>query len=374
MIIFRNPGHLDIRAIKTFGLSSKEGQDKIGRFGTGLKYATAVIARHGGSMVISTGDERYDIGSQSDSFRGRDLTQLTMNGDALPYTTDLGRDWEPWMAFRELYANALDEGGDVARFELEQDACGDETVISVDLSSFEAIFFSMEEHFIGGDDKPIWQSKDIEVHQGRSLFVFYKGVAIMKLKEPAAFRYNLQGYVDLTEDRTAKYDWQVRAKIAGALASCDDDAICKGAVDQRNVFEASLDYSTSTATDTFLGAAVSSGANCNPTAMALVKAQLPADADGFTVISKGEPGAETLSNGLSILRAAGADLSKCRFVLASGMRFYGDYEVRGDMILINEAVFEKQERMTLALFGGYAEIVDANWPIKRLIELTQVAA
>ena len=34
MIIFRNAGALDIRAIKTFGLSSKEGQDKIGRFGT----------------------------------------------------------------------------------------------------------------------------------------------------------------------------------------------------------------------------------------------------------------------------------------------------------------------------------------------------
>ena len=374
MIIFRNNGTLDTRAIKTFGLSSKEGQDKIGRFGTGLKYATSVIARNGGDMTISVDGETYVIGSAADEFRGRQVTQLTINGEPLPYTTDLGRDWEPWMAFRELYANALDEGGDVSRAESAQQACGDETVISVDLAAFEAIFFSMEEHFIGSGEAPLWKSSQIEVHPGRSLFVFYKGVAVMKLKEPAAFRYNLLGYIDLTEDRTAKYDWQVRNRIAMALAQCDDDKVIKAAVDQRNTFEASIDYSACAPSEAFLGGAVAAGANCNPTAMALVKAQIPADADNYTVISTDHPAGEALRSAVSALSRAGGDLSKVRFVLADGMRFYGDHEVRNDMILINESIFGKPERIMVAVFSGYAEVVDGAWPIKRLIEMTKAVA
>lgn len=374
MIVFRNPGSLDIRAIKTFGLSSKEGQDKIGRFGTGLKYATSVIARNGGSMMISVGDRSFEIGTSVDEFRGRSVTQLTINGEPLPYTTDLGRDWEPWMAFRELYANALDEGGDVSRAEEVQAACGDETVISVSLAAFEAIFFSMEEHFIGQHEKPIWKSDQIEVFQGRSLFVFYKGVAIMKLKEPAAFRYNLLGMVDLTEDRTAKYDWQVRGKIASALAQSDDEKVIGAAVDQRNAFEAGIDFSNSTPSESFLGGAVSAGENCNPTAMALVKAKLPVDANKFTVISTKTPGGEALRGAVSALQRAGGDLSKARFVLADGMKFYGDYEVRNDMILLNEAIYEDPARMKVAVFNGYAKIVDPAWPIKRLIEMTGESA
>ena len=74
----------------------------------------------------------------------------------------------------------------------------------------------MEEHFIGRDEYPLWESRDIAVYRGKSKFIFYRGIAVMKLKEPAAFRYSLKGYLDLTEDRTAKYDWIVRSKIAEA--------------------------------------------------------------------------------------------------------------------------------------------------------------
>ena len=366
MIIFRNSGSLDVRAIKTFGLSSKEGQDKIGRFGTGLKYATAVIARHGGTMTIATGGETYVIGTTPDDFRGRAIAQLTMNGADLPYTTDLGRDWEPWMAFRELYANAVDEGGTVLRSEAMLDLCGDETIIGVDLGAFEAIYFSMEEHFIGSDEAPIMKSKAIEVYPGRSLFVFYRGVAIMKLKEPAAFRYNLLGYVDLTEDRTAKYDWQVRCKLAEAIAACDNEKVLHGALDQRNTFEASIDFSTAAPSDTFIGAAVSVGANCNPTAMALVRAQMPADKLSYTTLSREQPGGAALHDAMQVLAACGADLSRASFVLAEGIKFYGDHEVRNGAVFINSDIFDKPDRMIIAVIEGYHTVVGNHWIAKSL--------
>lgn len=105
--------------------------------------------------------------------------------------------------------------------------------------------------------------------------------------------------------------------------------------------------------------------------MALVKAQIPADAGNFTVISRGEPGAAALAEAVAALRRAGADLAECRFVLATGIRFYGDYEVRNDMILLNEAIFEKPARMMVAAFAGYGDVVGNDWAIHRLIDVTR---
>lgn len=373
MIHFRNPGEIDIRALTTFGLSSKD-ESKIGRFGTGLKYATAVILREGGTMRICTGNETFEIGSKVDTFRGKEVTQITMNGDPLPFTADLGRDWEPWMAFRELYANALDEGGEVARTDDPAKAEEDKTTISVDLAKFEAIYFSMEEHFISADEEPIWASDSIEVYPGRSLFVFYRGIAIMKLKEPAAYRYNLLGYVDLTEDRTAKYTWQVEGRIARALAETMNTEIAEAATDNRNTFEADLDFSNEDASEVFIGATVNHGANANPTAMARVKAQLPTDASEATVISKAQPGGETLIEALKRLRGVGADLSKCKFVLAEGITFYGDFEVRGDAVFLNQSIFENQDKMTLACLLGYDGVVGNKWLARKLLSVTEKAA
>ena len=81
-----------------------------------------------------------------------------------------------------------------------------------------------------------------------------------------------------------------------------------------------------------------------------------------------------MRSAVSALSRAGGDLSKVRFVLADGMRFYGDHEVRNDMILINESIFGKPERIMVAVFSGYAEVVDGAWPIKRLIEMTKAVA
>jgi hypothetical protein len=376
MIIFRNPGQIDLRAIKTFGLSSKSGQNKIGRFGTGLKYATAVIARNGGEASIWTDGAWHNVGQREEEFRDQTITQLTMDGADLPFTTDLGRDWENWMAFRELYSNALDEGGNVERADALPTATDGETVIAVKMDAFEAIYFSMEEHFIGSDESPVWESDAMAVYAGRSHFVFYKGIAIQKLKEPAAFRYNLKGYIDLTEDRTAKYSWQVNNQVCEAVLACDCQQVLEAACDQRNPFEAKLDFSdvSTKPSESFLGAAVALGVNSNPTATAVVRSQLPPDGSTATVISKGTPGAEALSNALSVARRIGADLSKAKFVLAEGVPMYGDFDIRGDAVFLAESIFDNPERMTLAVIEGYAGIVGRSWMAKRLIAVTEPAS
>lgn len=372
MIIFKNTGAIDLRAISTFGLSSKADQNKIGRFGTGLKYATAVIARNGGKLSIWADGQWNTTGTRTENFRDQEVEQLTLNGADLPFTTDLGRDWEIWMAFRELYSNALDEEGAVERGEGLPEPSDDQTIIAVELDAFEAIYFTMEEHFIGNDESPIFESDEIQVFPGRSKFLFYRGIAIQKLKKPAAYRYNLKGYVDLTEDRTAKYSWQTGAKIARALIGCTDPEIVKAACDQRNEYEAGIDFSevNKKPSQEFLGAAVELGANCNPSARAIVRAQLPADCDAATILQKGAPGAEALSAALVTLREIGADLSKAKFVLAEGLTLIADFDVRGDAVFLSERIFNDPDRMTIAVIKGYDAIEGKNWLVKRAIDLS----
>lgn len=55
MIIFRNAGTIDPKSITTFGVSSKENPGAIGFFGTGLKYALAILLRHGWCSPRSRG-------------------------------------------------------------------------------------------------------------------------------------------------------------------------------------------------------------------------------------------------------------------------------------------------------------------------------
>ena len=373
MIVFRNKGAIDLRALTTFGLSSKAGQDKIGRFGTGLKYATAVIVRNGGKVSFFNGDGWKVTGTREDMFRDQAVMQITFDDADLPFTTDLGRDWEVWMAFRELYSNALDEEGTVSRTDDLPDSDSDETIIAVDLDAFEAIYFSMEEHFIGADEEPVYATDSFEVYRGRSQFVFYRGIAIQKLKYPAAYRYNLKGYVDLTEDRTAKYNWQVQNRIASGILLCTNTDIATAACDQRNEYEASIDFSDvgDKPCEVFLGAAVSLAANCNPTATAIVRAQLPSDGSTATILQKGAPGAEKLSESLGLLRNIGADLSKAKFVLAEGIPIYRDFDVRGDAVFISEDIFEKQDRMNLAVVEGYSGVIGGNWMARQLIAKAQ---
>jgi hypothetical protein len=271
------------------------------------------------------------------------------------------------MAFRELYSNALDENGGVERVETAPEISND-TTIAVDLPAFEAIYFSIEEHFISKEEKPLWESYDLEIYQGRSLFIFYRGITIMKLKEPAAYRYNLKQQIDLTEDRTAKYSWQVKGRLESTLASITDDKIASTICDNRNSFEATLDYSAHTASSNFIAAAVKLGGNCNPTAMALVKAQMPKDKTIATVYGKAEPGGLCLSNALEVLRSLDADLSNCQFVLASGVKFYGAFDVRNTAIFLHEDIFEDQEKMTIAVLEGFAELSGHHWFAKQLMK------
>lgn len=247
MIVFENKGALDIRAIKTFGVSSKEDKSTaIGYFGTGLKYAIAILLRNNHKVAIVTGHERYEFDTVQSTIRNDTFDIVTMNGEELGFTTELGKDWELWMAFRELYSNALDEHGKVYRADMaELDA--DNTYVMVQGVDFDEVFDKRHLYFLcEANPHRVASNATVEVYdrsrQAEST-IFYKGIAASNTKVPAMYDYNFLKGVTLSEDRMIKSQWDVTWNIPGVVLQSQDKAFIKKMVQAPDLsFEGGLNY------------------------------------------------------------------------------------------------------------------------------------
>jgi len=215
-IYFHNPGTLDLDTIRLMGVSVKpDSENPIGYFGTGLKFAIATLLRTGHEITLTTAGTEYVFRQRSQSVRGQDFGIVYMNDEKLGFTTELGKNWKPWMAFRELHSNALDEGGSSATVCPEAD-----TIIAVSGVGIEEAYRRRSQIFL--ETKPLWTFDNIEVHPGSSNIIFYRGVTALKREKPYAFTYNIKKEMSLTEDRFLKSeflaDWEIREAIESTSA------------------------------------------------------------------------------------------------------------------------------------------------------------
>jgi hypothetical protein len=221
-VSFVNRGLIDLRAVRTFGMSAKECENPIGFFGTGFKYAIAVCLRLGCKVTLWRGLERYDFDTGDAELRGASFKVVRMHGEELAFTTDLGKTWEAWQAFRELYCNALDEGGHV--FAGDCEPAEDHTTVVVHGEKFHAAY--LERANIVLQAEPRWRTSQVEVHQRSCHFGFYRGIRATQLQNHAVMTYNVVRNLDLTEDRTIKNVYAFNGAIRDAiLGSADGDLI-----------------------------------------------------------------------------------------------------------------------------------------------------
>jgi hypothetical protein len=108
----KNDGELDIRLVALMGGTTKSNdQYKIGQFGSGLKYTLAFLIRNNLSFKIFSGIQEVNIYTEKETIRGEEFEIICINGQRTSITTRMGEDWLAWMIVRELWCNALDEGG-----------------------------------------------------------------------------------------------------------------------------------------------------------------------------------------------------------------------------------------------------------------------
>lgn len=224
-IYFKNDGVIDIRAVTTLGVSAKK-EGSIGYFGTGLKFAIARILRAGGSVWIWAGGEGYTFGVEDQEIRGADFQVVTMNGNPLGFTTSLGRDWEMWMAVREIACNCSDEGGYSGYVDdlNPLPAPGEnETLIVVDCEEFAKAYESRFEYLL--DFSKISDCFDkFEIAEGRTKGLFYRGVRVYTHEKNFIFHYNITDFIKLGEDRAiANSYWYLDYELPKILASCEDE-------------------------------------------------------------------------------------------------------------------------------------------------------
>jgi hypothetical protein len=210
--IFHNNGIIQPEAWEMHGVSAKTTDHPIGMFGTGLCYAIAVIIRHGHKITIKAGDQLHEFGVKDINFRGKEFQQITCNGKGLSFTTSYGETWPLWAAYRELASNCIDEGGIQYIGEPQDEG----TSIIVEGDEFIDICENHDDFFIG-DREPIATCSLLDVYEGKGI-LYYRGVKVGEL-ENASYSYLIKDKIELTEDRTFKYEYQIRQKIGWAYAS-----------------------------------------------------------------------------------------------------------------------------------------------------------
>jgi len=268
-IMFKNEGVIPLAAIKTFGVSVKDDDNAIGFFGTGLKYALAILLRHGCQVRAYIGGQRVDFITAEEDIRGKKfdiVCMLETDGDEenppqyaeLGFTTELGKTWEPWMAFRELHCNTLDEGGTTEWVdEMPPECFAADPKMTVFIIEGPIIPTMWDErHSVMLVTDPIYEGAGVNVHQGNGKHLYYRGIRVMDHHKPAKYDYNIVGkHVDLTEDRTAKYPFQVRYAVTSLVMSSNDADFIRGVIcDVKEGYEEELNFIEvgMTATETFL--------------------------------------------------------------------------------------------------------------------------
>lgn len=245
-IIFENEGEIDPQTVALIGVNVKETTGAIGYFGTGLKYAVACLARWGEGMTIQSGLAEFSFITEQTEVRGKPFGVITMCSRfdrlRLGFTTELGRRWEPWMVYRELWCNAHDEPAPrVYRTDRAPAPKAGLTRVIVDGPRIAQAHDGRHE-FILENRTPLHVVEGLEIYEGQGERIFYRGIAVQKPEKPGLYTYNITEHLYLTEDRTAG-SWTTDPIIARGLTKIDGTAVIDATLlAPAERYESRLDY------------------------------------------------------------------------------------------------------------------------------------
>lgn len=242
IVSLTNPGLIPMEAVTTMGVSAKEGENPIGFFGTGLKYAVASLLRTSQKITIWRGLDRYDFTAEPGEVRGKEFNFIRMTGPdgdhRLGFTTHLGAHWETWQVFRELYSNCLDENGDISFNRVEPKE--GHTTIWVAGAAFAGAARERDRYFL--KSKPLYSGSMVDIHPAQGNGIFYRGVLVAQAPKSCAFTYNITTSMTLTEDRTLASEYSALSWITYTLSNCDNIEILDAALTNRDLMEGGLAY------------------------------------------------------------------------------------------------------------------------------------
>lgn len=263
--IFQTPGNFDLMALDTMGLNVKpNSKNPIGYFGTGLKYAIAVLLREGAKINLYCNGDHYEFYTDWDEFRGESFKRafvkrtnfkwsLESKVTKLPFTIEFGKNWMLWQAFRELYANTLDENGTVFTYDDDVEppySTGEYsegfTWIVIDHLEFSRLVDKRDQIFLPQERELVIDANIGNVTAARSSHLYYRGMRAFDLPEeaPAMFTWNIIEEQELTEDRTIKSQYGYAQEVKDLVIKSKDKTFIKAVLTApEKSFEKTLDFS-----------------------------------------------------------------------------------------------------------------------------------
>ena len=234
-VYFANAGLIDLDVLRVMGVSIKIKANPIGYFGTGLKFGVATLLRTGHKVVLVRGGERLELSARKVTIRGEDVQRVFMGEEALPFTTELGKNWDVWQAYRELHSNTLDEAGVIS--DKPQTA---DTVIEVTGPCIQIEYDNRDAIFIAG--KPLAANEFLEVYPGPTRYVYYRGVRAGAMPQELSFSYNLLCPMTLTEDRTFESQFTVEWKLSQLIPKVDHAGVMAEIMGGKDRWDQKLDW------------------------------------------------------------------------------------------------------------------------------------
>lgn len=264
---FVTPGELPLDSLTRFGINHKpNSSNPLGYFGTGLKYGVAIVHRLGGRVYLRTDKGQFEFYSKNEDFRGKDFQGIRMRRrnsmlarwtyDKLPFTTELGKNWEPWQAYREFISNTIDEGGgvlvDCAHETPEDPAFGrwrpGTSVLTIEMPNSDMNSFAQPDHAekvhlpldILDRGRVLLDNDLLTIHDRPSSYIYFKGVRVYDLphRVTSSVTYNFKIGVTLSEDRSIRNQWEILRHIVMSLESLDFSTYERIMTAEGHIFEA----------------------------------------------------------------------------------------------------------------------------------------
>jgi len=226
-IRIKNAGIIEPQALHLLGASTKRNDNtKIGQFGSGNKYAIAYLLRNGYSLNVFAGKQEVSIETKPEKFRDQEFNLVYINGEKTSITTEMGKDWQFWQAIREIYCNAIDEGGCTMDFVQEFSPVENETHFYIDTKKDVLEFVSNFDNYFATNKKVIFECEfgRILEKSGTSANIYRKGIRCHNTKKTSMYDYDFSE-MEIDENRLVRYYWQIEEKIWKLLFMCDNEEV-----------------------------------------------------------------------------------------------------------------------------------------------------
>lgn len=174
-------------------------------------------------MKIFAGEQEIAVSTKTETFRDQEFSVIHINGERTSITTQMGKDWKFWQAIREVYCNAIDEGGYSLDFVQEITPVAGETHFYIDTKKDVLEFVTNFDNYFATKKKVLFECQHGRILEksGTEANIYRKGIKCFITNKTSVFDYDFTD-IHIDENRLVSCWWQVEEKIWKLLYACTD--------------------------------------------------------------------------------------------------------------------------------------------------------